>query len=312
MSTSERSLIAKLRNLLNVYDPYGMMQVSAAQVTFVTIGLFLINFIYAIPDFNTIFILPAFGFIAIGQDPSFNNRLRSVAIFCTITMTYAILLTFVQNYQYLIILTVGLIVFSLYILSKKYRWSPLMVPLIHVCAYTFFILPFGGDWSHVYIFFIDSLMITGFSLALMLLFPRIYFFRVWLRSLQFAAQEIEQKIHTIIINQINHEQLFHLMTMQKFTYSLSYQEHGFAARKITLRFMNVYEFLVTVLHQYQAITNLELLELANVFSQLYHVIPRYKPLNNIAFTPNINPQICNIQKKVLSIINEWNRLCQKH
>ena len=216
-----------------------------------------------------------------------------------------------QTYQYLIIFTVGIVVFSLYVVSKKYRLPPLMVPLIHVAAYTFFILPFGGDWSHIYIFLTDSVMITGCVIVLMLLFPRIYFFRVWLRSLQFALQELEHKIHTIVTNQVDHEQLFHLMNMQKFAYSLGYQEYGFAARKITLRFMNFYEFIVAVLYQYQPISTIELLELADVFSQLNHVIPTYQPLNNITFTPNANPLILNIQKKVLIIVAEWNRLCQR-
>ena len=301
----------KLRSVLNRHDPYGMMQVSAAQITFVTISLFLINFIFSIPDFNTIFFLPAFGLITIGTDHSFDLRIRHLAIFCLITVIYAVLLSIVQSYQYLIILIVGIAIFTLYIISKKYRYPPLMVPLIHVSAYTFFIFPFGGDWSHIYVFFIDSLMITALTIALMSVFPRIYFFRVWLRSLQFSVQELEHQIHTIIANQAKHGQLAHLIAMEGFTYALSYKEYGFAARKITLRFMSFYEFIMAVLCHYQPITTLELLELANVLSRLYHAIPSYQPLETITFTPNTNDQVLTIQKKTRSLVMEWNRLCQK-
>lgn len=304
-------LIAKLRDALFQHDPYGLLRVGATQAVFVTIGLFLINFAFALPHFNTVYVVPAIGFMVIAFEPSFNLRLRNMAIFCLIVLVYTLLLSLVQNYRYLLVGVAGGVIFTLFILSRKYNHLLMMIPIVHGIGYGFLIIRGGGDFYKLYVFSLSYLAILACTLSLMLFFPRIYFFRIWLRSFHLTLHEFEQKLHEMIAGKAEEKPYIHLIAMQDFSHALSYQEYGFSARKIGLRCMSFYTFTLAVIYGYQNATKRELINLAHIFAQLQQVIPHYEPLNNVSMPTSTNPQMMILHRKLFRTIAEWNKLCQK-
>lgn len=306
------TMVSALQKALNSYDPYGFMQVSAAQASFVTVGLFLINFAFALPNFTDVFILPAFGLIIIATERDFDRRIIQFIIFCLLSIIYGILLTIVHEYRYFVVITVGIVIFSYYMLSKKLDYLKFMIPFIQAVAYTHYIIPHGGNWSQLMVLIINNIAILACAVGLLCLFPRIYFFRIWLRALQYTLKEFETNISAFNSKQLDINQTItkHLLEMQDFSYALGKKAHGFSAQKIALRCMSIYVFFIAVINQVQPVTKHELQELSHVFSRLYHVISINKTLEHIQFVPTENEQLLKIHRKLLGIIREWNRLCQ--
>jgi hypothetical protein len=304
----------KIRRALKDYDPYGFRQVVAAQSAFVVVGLFLIHFAYALPNFNQVMLMPAWGLIAIGRQVGFNARLRHLAIFFFICVVYACLLTSVQSYHYLTVITVGVVIASLFMLSKNRPYLLFMIPFVELVAHGFFIVPEGGSGYKIFVFILNCFAVSTCALVLLYAFPRIYFFRVWLRAWQATLQEFSEKILEIRAGEahLTHQQMTtHLAPMEEFARSLSLKEYGFSARKLSLRCINLYTFLTAAFYQVQAVTAEDLLEIANFCSELVASITAYQPIKRLQLTPSSDEQIRILHRKLGRMVSEWNRLCQR-
>lgn len=306
-------IIRTWRKKMQAYDPYGFFLVSAGQTTFVVTGLLLINFVYAFPDFLKILPIPAFALLVAGREHGFDNRVKQMIVFTILTIVYSVLLTIVHEYRYLVVLVVGLFTYSCYTFSKKFTYLRFMIPFIQALVFIHFILPYGGNWPQLLVYILNSGIIMLCTLGLMLLFPRIYFLRVWLRAWQLTLNEFESRIQDILHDRLDKTQFLstHLPNMQEFTYSLHGKGFTLPVRKIALRCLNIYTFIIAVTEKVQDITDSQLLEISQVLLQLVDAISAYLPLKAVHFQPTTNKQLIIFQTRLITIVQEWNKLCAR-
>ena len=308
------SKINFLRQTLEDYDPYGFLRVVATQTLFVAIGLFLINFIFYPPYFETLVILPAFGFIAIATVINFDQRMLIMGIFCGICISYACILNIIQIYSLMMILSVGFFIGSLFLISKnKYPLLLPIIPVIQAVTYRFLIPPIQGDPFHVVSTFVNYGFMILLTIGLMSLFPRIYFFRIFLRALYLTIEELNEKM-TMSVTQPNHTHPFvlkHLVGLQDHAYALSRKDHGFSAKRIALSIMKFYAFVIAVEHRVEHITPIDLIDLSNGCHLIQNGLRDYRCIENIPSTNSSNPSVQEAYSNLVNIIKIWNVLCLK-
>ncbi len=307
-------ILNKFRHILDNYDPYGIMRVNAFQCLAMLIGIFLVNSIYNIPHFNIVIQLPLYACIAFPFTTGYNKRLKSMAIYDIASIVYAIILNFVYNYHLLTVFTVGMVIASFFYFSKKRSPELLtMVGVIHPMVYSALVIPNGGNLHQLTLLTISLIFVSLLSYFFFSLFPRIYFFRIWLRGLYFTIEEIADRFNQFNLNNITSEQLVfkHLIRIQDLTDALSYKEHGLAARRISLCIISTYTIMVALVNRVILIEHDQITEIYNVYHNFSQALKSKQPLTNISFTPNNNQAFAQLKHEIENMINVWNKLCLK-
>ena len=303
-----------LRRALDAYDPYGFKQVCAAQALFVSICLGLINFTLAPPHFELMMVLPVIGFLVISMERGFDKRLLSMSIYCGICVAYACLITFFKAYPIFMILSIGFTIGLLFILSKKkYPLLLPMIPAIQAVTYGFLIPPLPGETFRIVQTFVNYSVVVFLTIGLMSLFPRIYFFRVFLRTLYLTIEELNEKIMNCAMhrNENNLLTLKHIMNLQDHANALSLHEHGFSAKKIALYLMDFYIFVIAVVQSVEYVTTTDLVDLVRCGRILQEAIAAHQIIDKKPNINSTNPAVQKAFRDLLHIINIWNSLCLK-
>jgi hypothetical protein len=307
-------MLKKLLIAVDRYDPYGFLRVSSMQALMVTLVLFLINFFFSPFAMTTALQIPVFGIITCSIERSFNNRLRNVAIFCALCISYAFLICIVQEYRALIVASVGLFIFTLFMLSKyRYPYMLSMVAMVQVVGYTLLKLPTGATFHTLLNYGISYIGASLLGLLLMYLFPRVYFFRVWLRIIYFTLAEFEDRLRRTAADEMPMDKLVfvHFIQMYDYTPNLSYRENGILARKFALLLVSIYAFTMVTFTRIEAIDRDKILELADACSRLRQAMDDGIKLGSFDFAPSENIQIRAVQKDFNQLLRYWNVACSK-
>lgn len=306
-------LLDKLKTALNNYDPYGIFRVNTLQGGTMVTLLFLINAIYRIPNFNVTMQLPLYCLMATGMVFGYSNRLKNALIFCIVCTCYAILLSVVHNYRMLTVFTVGACIAFFFALAKKKVPQLLpMIAAIQAVTYTAFIAPYG-DWFHLSRAALTLILMGFLTLGLFALFPRIYFFRVWLRIVYFTIEELAEKLDQFNHHDLNSEQLVfkHLSKIHEYTQALGYKEHGFAARRVSIYIVDIYTVVISLVSNITSADKDELHKVSNMCRVLCKGMSDNQPLHSMTFISTTNTSVLLLQKNIHGIIKVWNQLCLK-
>lgn len=307
------NIFRKLHNTIENYDPYGLLRVTSLQSFIMVFCIFVINFMFSIPGFNVGMQLPLYGLMAIGAGIGYNQRIRNMVIYILFTLAYVILLSIVQNYRILTVMSVGVVVFSLFTISKKHQPIILMIAPIQAVSYTALIIPFGGNIHQLFEHVFGLAMIGFLGVGLLYLTPRIYFFRIWLRSAYLTVKEFEQKLILFSEGNLKSEQLVfkHLIKFHDFTDGLSYKEYGFAGRRIALKIISIYTLTLALINNVAYIEPHYILEITDLLNKLRRAMSKTQQLHKISLSPTDNKHLILLRHDLLYIIQVWNKLCLK-
>ncbi len=323
--------ISRLSEFINRQDPYGQYRVNAFQTLVVLVCLFLVNFIFSPPHMQDLIAILSFGFIGSASMISYNKRQYMVAAFCIVGMIYAILINLVREYNLYTVLMVGFGMSSLFWLSRKIPMLAGMAAMVNMLGITMVKIKVGGN-GYVYLNYV--VLISFYlilALAFMNIFPRIYYFRIWLRAYYLALGEFEMRFRALAHQ--NHIQagapLTHFIRLNSFTRELGYKEFGFPARRIDILLSQLCNYLIASRNSVVTLNSNGYLLLAEACKELQAGISCNKSLsfhtqqfskyNNAAFK-NINtdidkelnqqlpPHIISAFAKLATL---WNQLCLK-
>lgn len=308
--------LKKLKTALDTYDPYGLYRVNAFQTLFVITGLFLINAVFNFPQFTILMNLPIFGMLAICVSMGYGERLKTMLIYSIATIIYSVMLSIVQNYRFLTVLTVGIMILLFFTLSKK-KYPILLgiIPIVHIAAYTTLIVPFA-DSAQLTRWILGLIITAGVGIGLLALFPRHYFFRIWLRVLYLSINELDEKLRSHRDIDITTSPLLfkHLNRVPIYTAMLSNKENGFAARRISLSLTRIYQKILALMYHVAIIQEHELQEIQVLFHQLGQALIKNQPFHDfqgIHSERNASPCFLQLRQDLFNIIGRWNQLCLK-
>ena len=306
-------MFQRIKMAIRHYDPYAFMQVSAMQCTVVTIVLFFVNFFFAPFAFDSALQLPVVGIIACATEKNFNLRIRNTFIYCVLCTIYSFILSSIIEYRTLTVFAVGGIVFGLFMLCKNkypYLWG--IVVLMQVVVYTHMRIYYCCNYYFFINYGVCFAVLTGFGFAGLYFYPRVYFYRVWLRTVSATLREFAYNFEQMAHGEIDHNSLMfnNFYQMYDFTLSLGKREHGFRARKLALRITVIYSHLI-VLSNNEVDNQTLLLDLAESCRLLAKAveIEQAAAINAIDQTANSNQDLQVTITNVEQLISLWNRSC---
>lgn len=301
------------KKTLDAYDPYGVYRVNAFQCCMMITALFIMNAAFHFPQFNNALFLPVFGTLALCATQGYAKRLEAMCIYSVATIAYAIALSFVHDSRFLTVIMVGIAISSFFILARTYKPQLLaMIPMIHIAAYTSLAIPSNGGeqllrWS------LNLALMAAFTIALLALFPHIYFFRVWLRVFYLTIIEMEEKLHLYKKPELIEGQILfrHFKQIPMYTATLCYKQHGFSARRISIALANMYITMTALLNDTVSLETPELQELSLIFQRFARAINDNQPLQDLDWGPSENLCFLQFRRELCAIVSVWNQLCLK-
>ena len=323
--------ISKLSEFINKQDPYGQFRVNAFQTLVVLVCLFFVNFIFSPPHMQDLIAILSFGFIGSASMISYNKRQYMVAAFCIVGMIYAILINLVREYNLYTVLMVGFGMSSLFWLSRKIPMLAGMAAMVNMLGITMVKIKVGGN-SYVYFNYIVLICFyLLLALAFMNIFPRIYYFRIWLRAYYLALGEFEIRFRALAHHDYTQAEapLTHFIRLNSFTRELGYKEFGFSARRIDIILSQLCNYLIASRNNVVTLNSSGYLLLADACKELQAGISDNKSLNlltqqfqdyNHASYESINTNLNKdlYQQVPMHIISAfaklttlWNQLCLK-
>lgn len=306
-------IVTYFKKALDAYDPYGMYRVNAFQCFLMISTLFIINSVFNLSNFSTTIFLPVFGSLAICMTNGYDERLKAMFIYSVATIGYALILSVVSSNRGITVIVVGIVIVSFFELAKKRKPQLLvMIPLIHISAYTVLCMPFFSGTQLVHWCLSLSVM-AALSIGLLALFPRIYFFRIWLRVVHFTLAELEERLityqHTDLAGSLFVFQ--HFRRVPTYTAMLNYKEHGFAARRISLKLTSIYITMTALIHQAVQLNEHELQEIRSICRQFGQALIKNQPLDHICVMHSDNRCFLKLHDDICYILRIWNQLCLK-
>lgn len=307
-------LLEKITNVVNAYDPYGNLRVNTLQSMVMLSFLVMLNAIINLPQFNSILTIALFGVWSINSIVGYEARIKGLCIFSGVIIPYALLLGLVHNDTVTTILLTGLVIFFLFKLARN-RFPQLlaMIPLIQILDYTMLKIPVARwgnlfHWAGVYL--LACLLMIGF----LIIFPRIYFFRIWLRAVYLAVEELENRLKFCEESpefSIAQPTLKHLPRILEFTSMLSNKDYGFSARRIGLKVMSLSAASMALISKTTQLDTDDIDQLRILFEKLRYGMANTKPVENISSIKTTNGFCMQFYQDICYIIHVWNQLCLK-
>ena len=209
--------ISRLSEALNRYDPYGIIRVNTFQTLYLTICIFLVNFIFGPPYINQL--LPVFliGVVAAGSSPSYIRRQHIVVIFTTIAILWYICVNLTANHNLATIIMNGFLLSLSYWLGKK---IPLFAAIALIGFLLGLILPplkISGSFYVYYNLIVMCGVYLLIILAFMNLFPKIYYRRIWVRAFYLSLNELANIQRSLASGKTNFANSKHLIGIYRLT-----------------------------------------------------------------------------------------------
>ena len=298
--------ISKLTNVIENYDVYGEYRLNGVKAVYVLLVLFAINLIYTIPNpYFNYFYLPITALAAEIEGETLADKYL-LFIYTVVWATIgAFCFSVLRSYPFFFLGFVFFYSCSLYFivlsLTKKMFFA---VPIVlSLASYS---LVHGQVNTDFYVALNNSLVtlvaLVGIIFALTL-FPRSYYFRIWLRAFILILEQILQNYNLIANNKAAKIDLMqsNRLRMLKYAYMLPRKMPTFSILKINLLVDNL-RILSCVTDQVNIqITNNSLNLLRH---NLQYFIEAVKEERQYFEVDNDN--------YILSkIINSWNYLCLK-
>ena len=179
----------KLSDALNHYDQYGIIKVNTFQTFYVTICMFLVNFIFGPPFITQLLPILELVLLLLEAHPVICARQQIVTLFVTIAVIWYICVNLVVNHN-LYNNSKCLLLSLLYWIGRK---VPLFAGIALICyllGIVFSPLKVSGNFSVYYNLIVMSLIYLLVVIAAMNLFPRVYYNRIWVRAVYLSLQEL--------------------------------------------------------------------------------------------------------------------------
>ncbi len=301
--------ISKLCNALNRYDQYGIIRVNTFSSLYLTIAMFLLNFIFSPPHINQLLPIFLVGIVAAGSSPSYIRRQQIVVLFTGIALIWYICINLVVHHNLATVIMNGFLLSLVYSIGKK---IPIFAAIALVCYLLSIILPpikVSGSFAVYYnLIFMFSLYLL-IVLMLMNLFPRVYYYRIWARALFLCLQELALIQRSLADGKINFAYPQHLIGIYRITSGLSQKEFTTDARRINISLLRLYTYLTSVKVQLMPLDAQALLGGAAVCDEICHKIAKGKAI------PADTWQILNVPNGIKyamqQLILGWNKACLK-
>ncbi len=298
-------MLIALKNIVEEYDKYGEHRINGIKVVYIVFILFLVNMVYTIPNpYFNYFYIPI---TAMNAEVAGNTIKAKYALFLYSIMG-AIISAFLFNltisYPLLFLFFVFFYSVTLYIIGLY--WIKSLVPIPIILSLAVYSLLYGEVSTDFYIAFNNSLVTlvaTVTIIACLILFPKKYYFKAWLRSLLLLLKQILGNFKLIQQNlEIQIEPVQgHLMMLAKFANMLPRKLPIFTILKINL-LVNQLRLISCVTDQKDFAIEPQILE--NIINNLSRLIYAIEQKESCI----INEQNHEVLNKIMLT---WNKLCLK-
>lgn len=301
--------ISRLSEALNRYDPYGIVRVNTFQTLYLTICIFLVNFIFAPPYINQL--LPVFliGIIAGGSSPSYLRRQQIVAIFTALAIIWYICVNLVANHNLATVIVNGFLLSLMYWLGRK---TPLFAAIALICFLLGIILPplkISGSFYVYYNLIVMCGVYLLITLAFINLFPKFYYNRIWVRAFYLSLNELANIQRALAHGETNFTNSKHLIGIYRITSGLTQKEFTFGARRVNISLLRIYTYMTTLRTKLIPINPQALLQIADLCDLLCQKITNREMLQSNDLQATDLPD--GIKYALQQLIIVWNRTCSK-
>jgi hypothetical protein len=296
--------ISKLIRTVEQYDLYGIHRINGIKVVYVLLVLFVVNGLVYIPDaYFYLFYVPMTGMTAEVQGRTLQQKYE---LFIRTTLG-AIIMIYLFNVMYpfplWFLFFAFLATFLMYkIVLNKHENYLIIVPII--LSLTSYSLNYRIDNENTYSILnhaLTSTLAMFVVLGALLLFPRSFYYRIWLRALYWLVKGCYDNFNAIQHHQPPKEWSQHLAQMVTYSCMVSRRKPTYTILKISL--------LVNKLYLLSVVADKPLTRLST--RRLQHYVDNLKN-----FQSAINDEKpCMWQDKqegdIFKLIQSWNYLCQK-
>lgn len=300
---------SKLSDALNHYDQYGIIRVNTFQTLYLTICMFLVNFIFGPPFITQLLPIFGIGVVAAGSSPSYLRRQQIVTLFVTIAIIWYICVNLVVNHNLATIIVNAFLLSLLYWIGRK---VPLFAGIALICYLLGIVLPplnVSGNFGVYYNLIVMSLIYLLVVIAAMNLFPRVYYNRIWVRAVYLSLQELVVIQRTLATGKTDFANSKHLIGLYRITSGLTQKEFTFSGRRVNISLLRIYSYLQTLKIQSLPINPEALLAGAELCENLCIKITNRERVSANAWLIADLPHDVKFALQQLIIV--WNKACLK-
>lgn len=177
--------ISKLIHIIEVYDPYGEHRVNGVKAVYVLLILFSVNFIFSIPNpYFYFFYTPITSMAAeiAGDTIRRKNLLLFYCILWSAVSSFLFDLFSVSPFFPIFVFFYSYFLYSIAVKSRMHRIVIAPVAL-SLGAYSLLYGAINQDYYIILNNFLTTLVSMSLVFAALALFPRGYYYRLWLRAL---------------------------------------------------------------------------------------------------------------------------------
>lgn len=299
-------MFTKLISQFEDYDKYGEHRLNGLKGVYLLMILFLVNFIYKIPNpYFNYFYVPLTAMTISVTAESIHSKL--FVFFYTVmgSVLTVFIFSLTDIYPTFFIMIVFCLSLSLYLITIHYFKNNIAtVPVM--LSLGIYSLVYGHINTDIFIA-VNNVLITITAmliiLAAMLFFPKNYYFRVWLRSYILLLKQIQHNLHLVKNNEEKEIQVVqgHLVQLIKYSNMLSKRLPIFTILKINFLVNELRVLSCTIDQKIVVLDTLVLDELIDKLTLYIKAVELERPFK---LEDSAN-------KDLLSMTNSWNYLCSK-
>lgn len=298
--------ISKLNNIVEAYDKYGEHRLNGLKVVYVLLILYLINLAYTIPNpyFNYFYLpITAMGAEVLGETLPEKYLLFIYTIIGSIVAVF--FFSVIRSYPFLFLFFVFSYSLFLYYIALNLT-QKMFVPVPIILSLACYSLVYGQVNPNFYAALNNAAVTLVAAVAIMaslLLFPRSYYLRSWLRAFILLLQQILDNYTLIAKNQEIKIQPVqgNMVRLAKYANMLPRRLPIFTILKINL-LMDDLRLLSCVTDQ--KIIKIDQKSLNLIMTNLHHFILAVKKEKPYHLTENDSLLFAQI-------VAAWNSLCSK-
>ncbi|CDZ78954.1 hypothetical protein BN59_03269 [Legionella massiliensis] len=194
--------ISKLDKIIEAYDPYGNHRVNGVKATYVLLILFTVNFIFDIPNpYFYFFYIPITAMAAevIGETYRKKNLLLFYCILWSTISAFLFDILSISPFFPIFAFFYSLLLYLLAIQSRVHRI--VIAPIaLSLGAYSLLYREVNTSFYSVLNNSLNTLIAMTVVLAALALFPRSYYYRLWLRALDLLITQIIEHLSLMMEN----------------------------------------------------------------------------------------------------------------
>ena len=301
--------ISKLSEALNRYDQYGIIRVNTFCTLYLTICMFLVNFIFGPPHITQLLPIFLVGIVAAGSSASYIRRQYVVVTFACLAFIWYVCVNLVVNHNLATVIMNCFLLSCVYWLGRK---KPIFAAIALVCYLLGVILPPLKVSGSFYVYYNLIFMFALYLLVVIMfmnLFPRVYYNRIWVRAFSLCLSELAEIQRTIASGETSIGNTKHLSGIYKITSGLSQKEFTFAARRVNISLLRIYTYIITLRAQVLTIQPQVLLQSADLCEALQQKISLGQLIK--AEPAQIADLPSGIKYALQQLIKVWNKTCSK-